>query len=154
LIIFISFVKIFIKEKKNMEEVVNVHLNEGLSFDAEVDGHSITIDTAEEFGGANRGPKPKSLMLVALAGCTGMDVASILRKMKVPFESLDIRVSGQLTETHPKHFEHMHITYMLKGEGISREKVEKAIELSQDKYCGVSFNYKTSIRITHETIID
>ena len=137
-----------------MTEAVNIQLKGNMSFEAEVDGHKIMIDTAEEFGGNNVGPKPKSLMLVALAGCTGMDIASMLRKMKVEFDDLQVEVKGELTETHPKHFESMQIIYRLKGENISLEKVERAVELSQDKYCGVSYNYKSSISISHEIIIE
>jgi putative redox protein len=93
-------------------------------------------------------------MLVALAGCTGMDVASILTKMRVPFSDLSVRVEGNITEEHPKHFDHMHIVYTVKGENIAREKVESAITMSQDKYCGVSFSYKQAMKITWELIIE
>jgi putative redox protein len=91
------------------------------------------------YGGNNEGPRPKSLMLVALGGCTGMDMASILRKMRVPFESLRVKVSGNITE-HPKHFDTMHITYYIKGKDIPHDKVETAAKLSQEKYCGVTFS--------------
>ncbi len=137
-----------------MEETVRLQLEEALSFNVEVDGLTMKIDSMEEFGGKQRGPRPKSLMLVALGGCTGMDVASIMRKMKIPYDSLEVSVNGVLTETHPKHFEKMHITYVVKGKNIDRSKVEKAVALSQDKYCGVTYSYKAAIEITHEIIIE
>ena len=137
-----------------MTEAINIQLKGNMSFEADVDGHKIMIDTAEEFGGNNEGPKPKTLMLVALAGCTGMDIASMLRKMKVAFEDLQVNVEGELTETHPRHFEKMHITYRLKGKDISLEKVERAVDLSQNTYCGVSFNYKSSIKMSRGIIIE
>lgn len=137
-----------------MEETVRLKLEEALSFNVEVDGLTMKIDSMEEFGGKQRGPRPKSLMLVALGGCTGMDVASIMRKMKIPYDSLEVSVNGVLTETHPKHFEKMHITYVVKGKNIDRSKVEKAVALSQDKYCGVTYSYKAAIEITHDIIIE
>ncbi len=133
-----------------MEETVKLSYDDGLAFDVEVDGHKMKIDSVVEFGGRNKGPRPKNLMLVALGGCTGMDVASIMSKMKIPYDNLEITVTGILSESHPRHFEKMHITYMVKGNNIDRDKVERAVYLSQEKYCGVTFNYKSSIEITHE----
>lgn len=136
-----------------MKETVKLNIEEGLSFDIEINGLNMKIDSNEEVGGKNRGPRPKSLMLAALGGCTGMDVASIMRKMKVPFEDLSIEVTGEITEDHPKHFKKMHITYIISGKGVDRKKAEKAVSLSQEKYCGVTYNYKASMEITHEIII-
>lgn len=137
-----------------MEESVRLQLEDGLSFNVDIDGHKITIDSFEEFGGKNRGPRPKSLMLVALGGCTGMDVTSIMQKMKVVYDDLQVTVSGVLSESHPKHFRKMHITYLVRGKNIDRSKVEKAVELSQEKYCGVTYSYRQSMEITHEIIIE
>lgn len=137
-----------------MTETTEIILKGKMAFEVELDGHKFMIDAGEDVGGENRGPKPKSLMLVSLAGCTGMDVASILRKMRVQFEDLRIEVSGDITETHPKHFERMHIKYYIKGKDLSREKIDTAISLSQEKYCGVSYTFKNSIEITHEVILE
>ena len=137
-----------------MKDKVTVSHRSNMTFDVDVNGHRMTIDSAREFGGNNEGPRPKSLMLVALAGCTGMDVASILTKMRVPFSGLSVRVEGNITDEHPKHFDHMHIVYTVKGDNIPREKVESAINMSQDKYCGVSFTYKQAMKITWELIIE
>ncbi len=137
-----------------MTERTEIQLKGKMAFEVSLDGHKFMIDASEEVGGENRGPKPKSLMLASLAGCTGMDVASILRKMRVPFEDLKIEIEGELTETHPKHFDKMHIKYIFKGKDLSREKIDTAIKLSQDKYCGVSYTYRDSIIITHEVIIE
>jgi putative redox protein len=89
-------------------------------------------------------------MLAALAGCTGMDVVSILKKMRVPFMGLNIRVEADVTEEHPKHYEKMHIIYEFTGEGLQIEQLKKAVELSQDRYCGVSFVYKKAMELTYE----
>ena len=137
-----------------MEEFTKLELGEALSFDVELDGHTFKIDSAEEFGGKNRGPRPKNFMLVALGGCTGMDVASIMRKMKIPYKGMSVSVSGILTEEHPRHFSKMHITYRIKGQNLDRSKVERAVSLSQEKYCGVTYSYSKAMEITHEIIME
>jgi putative redox protein len=93
-------------------------------------------------------------MLAALGGCTGMDLASILRKMRINFDELKIDVEGNITEEHPRHFDHMHIKYIIKGKNIPADKVNSAIELSLEKYCGVSYSYRKAMKITHELIIE
>ena len=137
-----------------MKETIKAQWLNDLSFEAEVDGHKIYMDTAAEHGGKNLGPRPKMMMMVALAGCTGMDVASILKKMRENVEELSVEVEGDLTEEHPKRFAGMKVIYKVKGEGINRKNVEKAVNLSSEKYCGVSANYKEAFDITHEIIIE
>jgi len=137
-----------------MKDSVAIRLKENMSFDVEVNGHKMVLDSSSEFGGNNSGPRPKSLMLVALAGCTGMDVVSLLRKMRIEFDDLKIEVSGNITEEHPKHFDHMHIIYKIKGKEIPPDKVNKIIELSLEKYCGVTYSYSKAMKITHELIIE
>ena len=94
------------------------------------------------------------MAVVALAGCTGMDVASILKKMKVDFEEFSIEVEGDVTEDHPKRFEGMKVIFRVKGKGVSRKNVEKAVSLSSTRYCGVSANYLKAFPITNEIIIE
>lgn len=124
-----------------------------MAFEATVSGHKIMMDTVEQFGGKDRGARPKQLMLAALAGCTGMDVVSILNKMKVQFDSLDVEVEGDVTEEYPQHYNKMHVIYKIKGNNLSLEKIEKAIKLSQEQYCGVSAVYKKSMPVTYEIVI-
>ena len=131
-------------------EQVRVNWLENMAFEAEVNGHKIVIDAAEAVGGENRGPRPKPLMLVALAGCTGMDVVSILKKMRVEVEALNVLVEGDLTEEHPKQFSQMRVIYEFKGKDLPMDKLEKAINLSEERYCGVSAMYKKAIGITTE----
>ena len=137
-----------------MKESIKATWLNDLSFEAEVDGHKIYLDTAAEHGGKNLGPRPKPLMMVALAGCTGMDVAAILKKMRVDVESLIIEVEGDVTEDHPKRFEGMKVIYRVKGKDVPLASVEKAVMLSKDKYCGVSANYSQAFPIAHEIIIE
>jgi len=132
------------------KESINVRWLEGMSFEAEVDGFKIAIDADPEVGGKSKGPKPKPLMMVALAGCTGMDIVSLLNKMRVDYESVNIIVDGELTEEHPKHFTRMKVIYELKGENIDIKKVQKAVNLSKEKYCGVSYSYKDIMDMEYE----
>jgi putative redox protein len=121
-----------------------------MAFETKIDGHKLTLDAAEEAGGHNLGMRPKKLMLTALAGCTGMDVISILKKMKIVPDEFNVRVDGNVTEEHPKQYDSMHIIYEFKGDNLPEEKLIKAIELSQEKYCGVAALYKKAIKVTYE----
>jgi putative redox protein len=137
-----------------MKETIKAQWLNDLSFEAEVDGHKLYMDTSLEHGGKNTGPRPKLLMLTALAGCTGMDVAAILKKMKVDLEEFSVEVEGDLSEEHPKKFIGMKVIYRVKGKDIKRKNVEKAVSLSSEKYCGVSANYREAFDIAHEIIIE
>lgn len=117
---------------------VNVLWTGDMSFDAEVNDHHIVFDADEMVGGHNRGPRPKAMLLAGLAGCTGMDVVSILRKMRIEPDYFNIYVEASLTEEHPKVYDAIHIVYEFRGEDLPMEKLEKAVELSQERYCGVS----------------
>ena len=133
-----------------MTHKVETSWNGNMKFDAMVSGHKVSMDALPEVGGENAGPRPKELMLASLAGCTGMDVISILRKMKVEVESFNINVEADLTEEHPKHYTKMHITYLFKGNNLDVEKLKKAVDLSQDKYCGVSATYRKAMQLSYE----
>lgn len=126
----------------------------GMAFNIEIAGHNITVDASQSFGGKNLGPPPKQLMLAALAGCTGMDVVSLLSKMRVEYRSFILTVEGELNSEHPKKYNKMHITYTLTGRNIPREKVEKAVSLSLDKYCGVAAVYKAALDLTYSIEIN
>ncbi|MDX9810956.1 MAG: OsmC family protein [Bacteroidales bacterium] len=132
------------------KEIVTTTWSGGMSFEGNVSGHKITIDAGNDFGGNDLGPRPKPLMMLALAGCTGMDVVSILRKMKVNFNKFNVIVEGQLTEEHPKQFSRMHIIYEFGGTDLPMEKLRKAVDLSQEKYCGVSAMYRKVMELTSE----
>jgi len=131
-------------------EKIKINWLENMAFEAEVNGHKIILDAAEPVGGENRGPRPKPLMMVALAGCTGMDVVSILKKMRVEVEGFNVEVEGDLTEEHPKQFSQMRVIYEFKGKNLPMDKLEKAVNLSEERYCGVSAMYKKAFGITTE----
>lgn len=124
------------------KQEVKVDWLENMAFEAEINGHKIVLDAADAVGGEDRGPRPKPLMLTALAGCTGMDVISILKKMRVQPDGFNVSVEGDLTEEHPKQFYKMKVIYEFTGKNLPMEKLQKAVSLSEERYCGVSALYK------------
>jgi putative redox protein len=133
-----------------MKDCIDVNWTGDLSFETEVNGHRLVMDARTETGGKDTGPRPKPLMMVALAGCTGMDVASLLKKMRIEVESFNIRIEGEMTETHPKQFISMHVIYSFKGKDLPMDKLKRAVELSQETYCGVSATYKKAMKLSYE----
>ena len=126
----------------------------GLAFSVEQDGHKFIIDGSEEFGGEDRGPRPKNLLLTALIGCTGMDVVSILIKITIENSSLTVSASGEYTEDHPRVFKFIDIEYFFSGNMLPEKKIERAVSLSQDRYCGVSAIFRDSFQVNHKIIIE
>jgi putative redox protein len=131
-----------------------VTLDEGMSFTAELDGFTSTIDADESVGGENKGPKPKGLSLTSLAGCTAMDVISILRKMHAEPEEFSVEAEAEVADDHPKVFTKIIITYYFKGGEITREKAEKAVSLSEERYCGVSAMLRQAAPIETNIVIE
>lgn len=120
-----------------MDYKINTVWKEKMAFDSRLGNHTIRMDTMPEMGD-DSGPTPKQLVLAGLAGCTGMDVVSLLKKMRVEYDSFEIYTEADLTEEHPKVFSEIRLVYRFKGENIDQAKVEKAVNLSKDRYCGVS----------------
>lgn len=112
-------------------------------------GHSLVIDGDPEVGGTDSAPRPTELMLMALGGCSAMDVISILKKKRQPVEGFEIKVTGQRADSHPKKFLKMHIEYIIKGKGIQEEAVKRAIELSMQKYCSVKATLEPTVEISY-----
>lgn len=121
-----------------------------MAFESEVYGHKIIVDAGPESEGENRGPRPKLLMLTALGGCTGMDVISILKKMHVEVAKFNVTVEGDLTEEFPKQFYKMHVIYEFTGKDLPLDKLQKAVSLSEERYCGVSAVYRKALELTSE----
>ncbi|TCO10812.1 OsmC family protein [Natronoflexus pectinivorans] len=138
-----------------MMNEVKIKWQGNMAFESEMFGHKIVLDAAKEVGGEDKGIRPKPLMLLALAGCTGMDVVSMMKKMRVDIEGLEIKVEGDLSEDHPKTYQSMKVIYEFKGKDLPVEKLERAVQLSEEKYCGVSALYKQVIPvITEVRIVD
>jgi putative redox protein len=117
-------------------------------FEAAHEGNKIKID-----GSTENGHGPKALLLSALAGCSGIDVVDILTKMRVEFSDLSIEVEADQTEEHPKVFKEIHIVYKIKTDPDNEDKIKKAIDLSLEKYCGVSAMLRKNSRIDYSIVI-
>ena len=112
-------------------------------------GHTLIMDADDESGGHNTGYRPMELMLVGFGGCSGMDVISILRKKKQQVTGLEINVKGEKSDTAPKVYKEVHIEYVVKGKGVNKEDVKRAISLSLKKYCSVGATLARAGTITH-----
>lgn len=120
-----------------------------MAFEAEIGQYKVMMDADEGLGGTGKGPKPKPLLLSALAGCTGMDVVAILKKMQVIFDTFSMSVEGEMTEDHPRYFDRITIIYKFTGKDLPPDKIEKAVHLSQEKYCGISAMLSKAAEITY-----
>lgn len=117
--------------------------------------HWVIMDSPyKEFGGENSAPSPMELLLMAVGGCTAMDVISILKKMRVDFKRVEVVVEGERHKDHPKYFEGIDILYKIYGKNIKHEQVQRAIDLSRDKYCSVihTVNGVAKINYSYEII--
>jgi len=127
---------------------VKTNWKEKMAFDSQIDGHTVRIDT-NGLMGDNTGPGPKKLLLASLAGCTGMDVVSLLEKMRVNFTNFEMDIEADLTEEHPKVYSEIRLIYRIFGSQLNKEKIKKAVDLSQEKYCGVSAMLKKNSPIKY-----
>ena len=122
----------------------------GITFAGKTDSnHWITMDGPEEFGGSNAGIRPKELLLLALAGCTASDVVAILTKKRTPLDDFEINIKADISDEHPQVFTKIDLEYVFYGKDLNVKDIERAIELSQTKYCAVTAMLEKSIEITH-----
>ncbi len=131
-------------------ELVKAEWKKEMMFDSVVHDHHVVMDSTQEFGGKNRGPRPKALMLTSLCGCTGMDVISVLKKMRVSPDQFTVTARAEVSEEHPKVYTSIHLTYEFNGKDLPMDKLQKAVELSQDRYCGVSAMLRKACTLTYE----
>src|SRR5690242_8792232 len=131
---------------------INAVFKGGMNFTAELYGHNIEIDTDESRGGKNLGTRPKALMLASLAGCTGLDVVGILNKMRVAFSDLSLKVDGHLTDEEAAIYDEVTVHYSIKVDKADEPKVEKAVKLSQEKYCGVTKMFEAFAKVSYKII--
>ena len=133
-----------------MAHEIDVQWMGKMQFNALVNGHTIIMDGPEKVGGEDSGPIPKPFVLTALAGCTGMDIAAILRKAgKVPQE-FDMKVIGEISKRAPIEYTAIHVIYDFKGTLENKEAALNAVTDSQEKYCGVSSMLKKALPVTWE----
>lgn len=129
-------------------------LEEGVSFLAQTEsGHLVAMDGAPEAGGNNLAPRPMELLLAGMGGCTAFDVVSILKKGRHDVRGCTIQIEAERAATDPKVFTRIHLAYAVSGRGLRKEAVERAIELSKEKYCSASIMLGQTAEITHEAKI-
>lgn len=126
------------------KHIIKTEWKGGMAFEADLDGHKVLMNVPSE------GPSPKKLQLAALSGCTGMDVVSILQKMRVAFDKVNIEVQGDVADTDPKMYTRMHVIYEITGKDLPLEKVQKAVRMSEETYCGVGALYRKAIEVSSE----
>ena len=120
---------------------------EGLTFLGRAKSkHWVAMDGPETFGGSEAASRPMELFLISLAGCTGADVASLLKKMRVKYDKFEIHVDSERADEHPKVYTKIYLKYLLWGQDLEaeKEKIEKSIDLSQNKYCSISAMIRTA----------
>ncbi len=130
---------------------VKLEWKKDLVFEAiQPDGTKVMLDSSPEFGGKGKGSWPKPLMLTSLAGCTAMDVAALMQKMRLDVNEFRVEVSAGLTKEHPKYYNKVKVEYHFYGEHLNREKLQKCVQLSEEKYCGVLFMFRKFAEVTSE----
>lgn len=117
-------------------------------FVANVTGHDIKMSSNYDIGSS-----PKQMLLASLAGCTGLDVVDMLKKMRVNFDKFELNVSAHMTDEHPKIYDLINIDYCFYGSSLDQQKIEKAVHLSKEKYCGVSAMLGKSSKINFNIIL-
>jgi len=123
----------------------------GITFIGKTDdsNHWVTMDGPDNFGGSNAAIRPKELLLLSLAGCTSADVIAILQKKRVKLDDYKINITAQSTDKHPKVYSSINLEYVFTGKDIKEKDVERAIELSQNTYCGVTAMLQNAVELTH-----
>jgi putative redox protein len=121
-----------------------------MSFDSAIGNHHIIMDSTAEFGGTNKGPTPKPVLLASLGGCTGMDVVSLMKKMCIDVEYFSITAQAEAAVDHPKVYTRIHLIYEFRGKNLPYDKLQKAVDLSHERYCSVSAMLKQAANLTYE----
>lgn len=114
-------------------------------------GHNLFIDAGEENGGKGEGYRPKALMLSGLAGCSGLDVAMLIKKMKLNVADFTIEIEANLTEEHPKYYDKVAMHFHFFGSDLDEKKLQRAVDLSIEKYCGVMEMFRQFSELNIET---
>ena len=134
---------------------VKINQVEGLTFVGKADSnHWVTIDGPKSFFGSEAACRPMELLLISLGACTASDVASILKKKRVDLNKFEINITGERAQDHPKVFTTINIEFEFTGKNLKNEDVERAIELSKNKYCPISAMLSNAVKITYKYKIE
>ncbi len=136
-----------------MEKQISVVWKGNMAFEAQIDEYKVMMDASPAVGGQHMGPTPKPLLMASMGGCTGMDVVSLAKKMRQEVDTLEIILKGTIAEEHPMKYEAIHMIFQFTGKDLDAEKLQKAVDMSQDKYCGVAATLKDSVKLTYEISI-
>ena len=142
------------KDDKRTVEYASAALAEGMHFVGDVGGIRIDLDAEEGFGGRGAGTQPMRLLLLGMAGCTAMDVLSILRKKRQQVSGLEVEVQGNRVGEHPRVYDRVEIIYRVRGKGVDPKAVERAIELSETRYCPAIAMLEKAAEITNRYEIE
>ena len=135
-----------------MKNLVTTKWLGGMAFESDnPSGHTIKIDVDAENGGENSGLRPKALMLSSLAGCSGLDVASLMKKMKLEVRAFEIQTEANLTDEHPKFYDAVTISYHFFGSNLVEDKLQKTVDLSVERYCGVMGMFRQFAKLEIKT---
>lgn len=137
-----------------MSDTIKATWQGNMYFIAKSNEGEVKLDASDEFGGNDQGLRSKSLMLTSLAGCTGMDLGSLIKKMRIAVDGITIIVTAELSDKHPKIYKSTHIAYHFTGIELDREKLTKAVNLSVDRYCGVIAMFRAFSEVTIEINFD
>ncbi len=129
---------------------------DGAAFDGETEsGHTVRMDSSPAFGGKDSGARPMEMVLLGMGGCSSIDVVSILKKSRQAISDCVVEISAERVETTPKVFSHIHMHFKVTGQSIEPSRVERAIQLSVEKYCSAVAMLAKTAEITHDyEIID
>ena len=116
-------------------------------------GHTITMDGAADIGGRNLASRPMEVMLMGMGGCTAIDVVSMLKKQRQDIEGVEVSLSGKRATEHPMVYTEVKLVYTVRGRKLNRALVERAVSLSDEKYCSATAMFKKTAKVTHEVVL-
>lgn len=129
---------------------INAKLKGTMAFEMEINGHTVVTDATPENGGDGLGPSPKALLLAGLVGCSGIDIMMITKKMRLEIEDVNVDIEAETRDEDPKIYNYIKLIYKFKGKNLPYDKLERAVNLSMDKYCGVAAMLNKAVPITYE----
>ncbi|NCN43562.1 MAG: peroxiredoxin [Piscirickettsiaceae bacterium CG_4_9_14_3_um_filter_43_564] len=130
---------------------INIKWQGGMAFEGTTEsGHSVLMDAAPEVGGENKGARPMEMVLLGLGGCTSIDVIMMLQKAKQAVEDCQVEIRSERSDSIPKVFTKIHVHFKITGQDLNPKKVERAVNLSAEKYCSVSKMLEASVEMSHD----
>ncbi|WMJ76686.1 MULTISPECIES: OsmC family protein [unclassified Sedimentibacter] len=129
---------------------INANLKGNMAFEMKINGHTVITDTVFENGGNNLGPSPKALLLAGLIGCSGIDIMTIVKKMRLDVKDVHVEIEAESRDEDPKIYNYIKIIYKFIGTNLEYKKLERAVKLSLEKYCGVAAMLEKAVPISYE----